>query len=536
MRKQARRGWAARRRWAPAALAAAGAVAYLLVDPRTGDLAAHTFRTELFGREGFTLWNGQWFGGHPTPAYSVLFPPLAWIAGPMFVGALAAVAAADLFARIVRGHFGERAWLGSAWFALGTTSVLFADRLPFMLGVAVGLGSLLALQMGRIGPAALLAAACSLASPVAGLFLALAGVAHALAGRLRAQGSSWRPGAWVAAGAFAPPVALSLAFPGEGYEPFGFGAFWRILAFGAICLLLLPRREPALRIGAALYVVAGLAAFVIETPMGTNAVRLGALFGGPILACVLLAGPRRRAAPTAIGAVALLALAVWQWDAPVRETARAASDPSTDPGYYEPLLGFLERAGPPAGRVEVPLTRTHWEVAEVAARHPIARGWERQVDRGRNEVLYDPGLDDAAYERWLRENAVRFVALPSAGIDPQAARERDIVAADPSYLEQRWESAGWRVYEVRAPMPIVSPERGASVDLAELRSDEAVLDFERPGAALVRVRWTPYWRAAGACVEPAGDWTRVTAARPGRVRLVTSFSPERLVARGRRCD
>lgn len=517
------------------ALAAVGAVVYLLVEPRTGDLAAHTFRAELFGREGFTLWNGQWFGGHHTPAYSVLFPPLAWAAGPMVVGAVSAVVAADLFARLARRHFGEVAWLGAAWFALGTTSVLFTDRLPFMLGVAIGLGSLLALRGRRIAVAALLAAGCSLASPVAGLFLALAGVAHALAARFGADQAGWHPGAAVAASALIPPVALSLAFPGEGYEPFGFGAFWRILVFGAICLALVPRRESALRIGALLYVVAGLAAFLIATPMGTNAVRLGALFGGPILACALLAGAGRRAAPAVLVAVALLALAAWQWDAPVRETGRASPDPSTDPGYYEPLLRFLERAGPPVGRIEVPLTRTHWEVAEVAERYPIARGWERQVDRGRNHVLYDPALDDAAYERWLRENAVRFVALPSSGVDPQAARERDLAAADPSYLEPRWESADWRVFEVSKPAPIVSPEGDASVGLVELRSDEVLLEFGSPGAALVRVRWTPYWRAGGACVEPAGEWTRVTAARPGPVRLVTSFSPERLVDRDRRC-
>jgi hypothetical protein len=35
-------------------------LAYLVFEPRPGDLAAHVFRAELFGREGFTIWNGQW--------------------------------------------------------------------------------------------------------------------------------------------------------------------------------------------------------------------------------------------------------------------------------------------------------------------------------------------------------------------------------------------------------------------------------------------------------------------------------------------
>ena len=42
-------------------------IAYLIWQPRTVDLAAHTFRAELFGEEGFTIWNGQWYGGHHTP-------------------------------------------------------------------------------------------------------------------------------------------------------------------------------------------------------------------------------------------------------------------------------------------------------------------------------------------------------------------------------------------------------------------------------------------------------------------------------------
>ena len=81
-------------------------VVYLIWQPRTVDLAAHTFRADLFGEEGFTIWNGQWYGGHHTPAYSVLSPPLAWLLGPPLALALAAMASAALFpplaARLVR--------------------------------------------------------------------------------------------------------------------------------------------------------------------------------------------------------------------------------------------------------------------------------------------------------------------------------------------------------------------------------------------------------------------------------------------------
>ena len=52
----------------------------------------------------------------------------------------------------------------------------------------------------------------------------------------------------------------------------------------------------------------------------------------------------------------------------------------------------------------------------------------------------------------------------------------------------------------------------------------------------VRVRWTPYWLAAGGCVERAGRWTRVSAAERGFMRLSTRFAPERILDHGRRCD
>src|SRR6266516_3294458 len=69
--------------WLPALLAAALAVLYLVWDPLAPDLAAQVFRTDLFAHDGFGLWNGQWFGGHHTLGYSVLFPPLGAALGPI---------------------------------------------------------------------------------------------------------------------------------------------------------------------------------------------------------------------------------------------------------------------------------------------------------------------------------------------------------------------------------------------------------------------------------------------------------------------
>lgn len=513
-------------RLVPALLAALLAIAYLLVQPRTVDMAAAAFRAELFAREGFTIWNGQWYGGHHTVAYSVLFPPLAWLLSPALVGALSAVAASALFEPLARAHFGERARLGALWFALGTATLLFTGRLPFALGVAVGLGALLALRRGRLALAVLLAVLCSISSPVAGLFLALAGVAYGLAGR-RAHG------AWVAGAALLAPVLLSVAFPEGGHEPFVLSAFAPLPVFALAAVLLLPARERALRIGAALYGVAGVAAYVLETPMGGNAVRLGALFGGPVLLCALgFAGSPRRRALLAAGFAALL---VWQWSPAVRDVVKAIEDPSADAAYYEPLLRFLaERPGP--GRIEIPFTRSHWEAAEVAPRFALARGWQRQLDVGRNGLFYDGVLNDVTYAAWLAENGVRWVALPSSKPDYSSYRERALVERGPPYLRRVADIENWRIYELTLPHPLVIPDRGADIRLTRMGSDELTLDVRRPGSALVRVRFTPYWKAHGGCVERDGDWTRVSAEEPGPLRVTTTFSLERVISRGRRCS
>jgi hypothetical protein len=128
------------------------------------------------------------------------------------------------------------------------------------------------------------------------------------------------------------------------------------------------------------------------------------------------------------------------------------------------------------------------------------------------------------------------VALPSAKPDRSSYAERALIEDGLPYLRLRWKSDDWRVYEVLLATPIVIPRGQASITLEQLGSDEVLLDVKRPGEALVRVRWTPYWFAAGGCVERAGEWTRVIAGERGFMRLSTRFSPERVFSHGRRCD
>ena len=501
-----------RRRHSPWILAALGAALYLLVSPPSADLAAQEYRAEL----GLTLWNNGWFAGHHTPGYSVLFPPLGGAIGVRLTGALAAVAAAALFAPLARRHWsGWPADAAALWFAAGTTAVLLNGRVTFELGVAIGLAALLALSHDRRALALALAAATTLASPVAGLFLAIAAAAWGLS----APRSRWPWSAAIAAAALAPIVILLVLFPQGGSEPFVASAFWPALAGAVLVAALLPAAERTLRAGALLYALALVALFAIATPLGGNATRLGALAAGPI-ALGALARVRR---PLLVGALAL-AFAYWSVYPAVRDVVRASGDPSLEASYHAPLIGFLRSQGPPGSfRVEIPFTANHWEARHVAGGRDgiaLARGWERQLDRRFGALFYDGSLDAASYRGWLDERAVAYVALPDVALDGAGRDEARLIAAGLPYLREVWHDRHWRVFAVARPAALASARGGAAS--ARLSADGVTLHAARAGSVLVRVHFTRWWRVTRGrgCVRPgAGGMTRVTLPAAGTVRL-----------------
>ncbi len=497
----------------PAAVAAA---VYLVLAPPSADLAAQHYRADL----GLVLWDNGWYAGHHMPGYSLLFPPLAHVLGPRLVGALSAVAAAWIFERLVRDTEGGR--IAALWFAVATATTLISGRLTFALGLAVGLGAVLAAARGRHGWACALAALASIASPVAGAFVALAAAAWWL------ERPRWWPVA-LAAGALGPAVALAVAFPEGGSFPFVASSFWPALAASLAVGLAIPRDARVVRIGIALYAVAIVASFVFATPMGGNVVRLGALFAGPVLAALTWRTNRR--------ALVLLALPLlyWQWIAPVDDWARSVDDASVHERYYDGLLRFLATRDGGPFRLEIPFTDNHWEARWVAPRVPLARGWERQVDRERNALFYDGRpITPQRYHRWLDDNAVRFVALADAPIDYSAAREAQLLRDGVPYLHEVWHDSHWRVFEVAGARPLASgAARVTGIDAGRVR-----LTADRTGAVDLRMRFTPYWRIATGrgCVGPGpGGWTRLRIDRPGPVVLDTAFALGRVRATSPRC-
>ena len=569
-------GKALRFDWLPAvALSAALATAMLAWNPPVGDLAAQVFRTELFQRGGLSIWNGSWYGGHYTLTYSVLFPPLASLLGPRLVGTLAVVASAYLFDRLVRDRWGEAARWATLWFGAGVVTLLADGQLTFALGVACGLAALRALQLGWRAPALLAAAACALSSPVAAVFLAgvlLAGVwapsidlnriargwrggggppwrrapqvsEHMGEGRrdrtrgqvpwTRGQAASTRaPAAWAAAIALALTLIPNLVFPGAGEFPFAFSSFVAIPLWCGSALYLtrgLGGEERQLRRVLLAYMLAAAAIWLVPNAMGGNAVRLGALFGGPVLAAALLA--HRPRVPVWFLALFLAGSLYWQVTASVTQIARSVGDPSTAAAYFQPLEQWLRAHGGDGVRVEVPPTANHWESAYLAPQVDLARGWLRQLDTTRDGIFYaeEGMLTDRTYRAWLRDNAVHYVALPDAPLDYSSVAERRLILREPSYLVPRWRSAHWRVYAVRDPAPLVQPLGSGSATVRWIGHQGFALDVRRPGEFLVRVAFTPYWSIArgSGCLLHRGDWTVARASRSGVFRVAADFSVRR---------
>ncbi len=520
--------------WLPAvALSAALASLMLIWDPQVGDLAAQVFHTELFEHTGLAIWNSSWYAGHYTLNYSLLFPPAAALLGPQVLGMLSVVASSYLFDRLVRDRWGTEARWATLWFAAGVVTLLADGQLTFAFGVAFGLAALRSLQLGRTTLALLAAAACPLASPVAGGFLA--GV---LAAGVWERGERLnRAALGAAAVALVLTVAPNLAFPEPGTFPFVSSSFVAIPAWCAGALFLTWRAEGEARLRRVIvgYAVASTAIYLTPNALGGNAVRLGALFGGPVLAAVLLSHrPLPRPHPrvpawfyTAVLVVTLLGSLYWQFTASVSQIARSVGDPSTKESFFAPASHWLMAHGGRGTRIEVPPTANHWESAYLAPKFELARGWLRQLDTARDDIFYKEGaLTDRSYQRWLRNNAIRYVALPNAPLDYSSAAERRLILAGPAYLHERFHDRHWRIYEVAEPKPLVAPLGTGRGSADSVGPQGFALNVTKPGEFLVRVNFTPYWSIGdgAGCLLRHGNWTIARVARPGTFSVDADFS------------
>jgi hypothetical protein len=478
----------------------------LLTGVRGPDLPAADLRTWLIRDHGFVVWNDQWYAGHPTIGYSLLFPGMAVLVGVRIAGAISAVAAALAASRLVRRDASPSLRAALVWFCVIVVTELVVGQLPFLLGVACAAWAAVAVNRGRFALAGCAALACSLASPLAGAFLLLGAFAWATTGRWRAA----MPLATALVG-----VGLAVVAGGGGTFPLSVVTLIPVVLLVAIGLYLAPPSYRALRRGLLLYGGVAVALAFVPTPIGGNIARLGALVGGPTAAAVL---PR-------IGKrywMALVAIPLVAWPAApaVGAIAHNGVDPSRHSTYFAGLVSFLQAHRSPYGRVEIPMTRDHWEAAYVASVYPLARGWERQIDRRYNEMFYDSGaLSPVEYSQWLSDNAVRYVALPDVALDGAGVAEAELLRSGQlSSLRPVWQDAHWQVWAVAHPGPFAT---GAG-QLSSVGVDTFTLHMRRAGTTIVRLHHSRMWQSStpDICISATPDgWTQVTTSAPGDVTI-----------------
>jgi len=488
---------------------AATALAFVagLVGWKGVDLPAQLYRVGLFHRQGLTLWDSQWYGGHWTLGYSVVFPPVAGLIGLRATEILSAGIAALAFDRLVVGHFGPGARAGSAVFAIGTLVPVAIGQVPFLLGEALALVALWAIVRRRWPLAIPFALSATLASPLAGAFLVLGACAWLL-GTWPAQRVS---AACVVGAAAIPIAALAAVFPGQGAMPFPVLDFVSEATIFVVTALFIPNHERALRIGAGLYVAACVADFVVPSALGGNIDRLGETLGLPLAVCILW--PARR---VVLGALAIpLILINWgpAWSAVANRT-----NPSSKAQFFAPVVAYVQAHDTPLGRVEIVPTAAHWEAAYAAPSVPLARGWERQLDTADNPIFYAKGaLTPQTYRSWLLDNGVRFVALPDVKLDYAAVEEGRLVQEGVPGLRPVWHNTNWLVYEVQGSPGLVSgPARALAI-----RGDTISLDVTAPGTIHVKERYSPRWAVTegdGCTHQDGGGWLSIQALHPGPMR------------------
>jgi hypothetical protein len=209
---------------------------------------------------------------------------------------------------------------------------------------------------------------------------------------------------------------------------------------------------------------------------------------------------------------------------------RNASQPVSSAVYYRTLAARLDRIPDLREyRVEVVSHGAHAAYDALLEHAMLARGWETQEDNALNEALSEDPLDPVAYKVWLDNNAVGYVALPSASVD--GSPEYTLVASGTAtYLHQVWRDKEWRLFRVDNPTPIVA-RPGRVLDHTQ---KSMTIEVPCVCTIAVRLRWSKFLTAAlqaraaagspltdaqptvrAELVDDGDGWTVLTTAEPG---------------------
>ncbi|MFG2120696.1 MFS transporter [Streptomyces sp. NPDC048710] len=456
-----------------------------------GDLAAQDAWAEFVGRHPDSAYNLAWYGGMHPVSYSVVSPYLMSVLGVRTTMMIAGTVSAGLLTLVL---IRSRAVKNPLWAAMAGVFALICNavsgRVTFGLGTMFALGAVAAVfcwpyrwrykRWAKALVAAPLAALATMASPVAGLFVGLVAVALFLQKR--------RPGAWALGLAPTAVVAVSAwLFPFSGTQPMIFGSVVMPLAYGLLCLFLVPKEWITVRLTAAVYSLGVVLVWLINSQIGSNISRLPMLFAGAALIAALpYTVPRSR--KWYVTVVAFLGTVGWIGYKSVDDIVHTTPAASWA-RELAPLVNQLQNVGAEKGRVEVVPARSHREASALAPYVNLARGWNRQADMERNPLFYDDTLNSANYHEWLQRWAVHFVVLPKDNPDGDGGeRERQLLQRGMPYLKQIWGDANWQLFRVTDPTPLAEPN--AVVDRAE--QGEMTLEVRKPGRILIKIPYSPW--------------------------------------------
>ena len=512
-------------------LAAAGIAATLAAGlawygPPGSDFAAHLYQSKVFEDQGFGIWNNFWYAGrYSFVTYSLLYYPLAAVVGIELLAVASIATAALAFGVVATREWGTDARWAIRSFAVVWAGVVLSGAFPFALGMALALLALWALQTGRLGPFALLTVLVLAASPVALVLLAvvLGGVALSRSSR----GTELALPLAILCTVTAIELVLLRLFPAGGRYPFSLPEFAAACVFCGLGILLTWRVTAAgvLRWMYVVYLVACTAAYLVPSGLGENIARLR--YAAIPIAILTLSLRRWRPLPLALFALALAV--AWNLTPLAGSFVKTSRDAAAEPAYWKPAIAFLQEHLSPSYRVEAVDTVGHWPAAYLpVAGIPIARGWFRQDDFPRNDVLYSE-LTRTAYVNWLRSLGVKYVVLPDAPLDYSAKEEGALLSSGRSGLFAVFRSAHTTVYAVPAPKRIVTGP--GSPGVLKLDQTSVTVALDRPGRYRVAINWSPYWRTETGCLSRAPDGTvQLTVARSGVMRLDLSVNAQGALA------
>ena len=436
------------------------------------DFSAQLAHAQLAESHWPELLDLRWYGGFDPLGYSVLSPPVMALLGVRLTTALAYVASVVLFAALLKNTGVPRPVAGAIAGAVCLTGNLVVTRTTFALGLAVALGALLALVSGRLRISSGLSVLAPLASPVAGLFLGVAGGALFLSGRRR-------DGVMLAVSALVPTIAVGLAFGNGGYQTFGakqaLMSLLVCLAVAGLCW-----RRPVVRWGGLLSAGAGrCGAYLLPTPVGTTATRLPELFAAPIIVAVAAVPLVAIIAATASMVLLLPPVSITE----VRRTGRSRAQRRSSMRPCSNSCTLVRLPGPSR-------SFRRCDAAKLPSWHrrfPSQKGGRDKSTPGATPIFYDGTLNADTYRKWLDDNAISYVAISQGPYDWSAPDEATLVRHGLPYLQAVWSDQNWTLYAVTNPKPVISaPGQVIARDAVSL-----TVSLPEPGEYLVRCALVP---------------------------------------------